>query len=104
MEEYALEYLNTIKERHSKMENYNYVKLILQNYMKNKSNPKEAAQELPISRPTMGAMRLAPSVTKSLILRFTPLNAQWLLKRLMLSEITVTYLVIMYQKKFRLQL
>ena len=36
MKEYSLEYLNNLKEKHSKMENLTYSKLKLQNYLNKK--------------------------------------------------------------------
>ena len=46
MKDYALHYLNNIKEGHSKMENLVYIKLKLQNYLKDNNISVHAAKNL----------------------------------------------------------
>ena len=44
MKEYSLDYLNSINERHSKMDNLIYPELRLQNYLKSPNIPVQAAK------------------------------------------------------------
>ena len=46
MKEYSLEYLNSIKERHSKMDNLIYPELKLQKYLKSPNTTVQAAKTL----------------------------------------------------------
>ena len=46
MRNYALDYLNNLKEKHSKMDNLLYIELKMQNYFKDKSITVQAAKNL----------------------------------------------------------
>ena len=46
IKEFSLDYLNNLKEKHSKMENLTYSKLKLQNYLKQKEIPVQSAKNL----------------------------------------------------------